>query len=62
MAELQTGKAFTTATWRATLDALHGHAEAMIAGVVIDAIALADVDLALERIEHIEDRGRGFTE
>lgn len=54
MAELQTGKAFTTATWRETLDALHSHVEALIAGAVIDAIVLADIDLALERIEHIE--------
>jgi hypothetical protein len=54
MAELQTGKAFVTATWRETLDALDSHVEAMITGAVIDAIALADIDLALERIEHIE--------
>ncbi len=54
MAELQTGRAFTTATWRETLDALHEHVEGLITAAVIDAIVLADIDLALERIEHIE--------
>lgn len=54
MAELSTGTAFTTATWRQTLDALRGHVEKLIASPVIDAVILADIDLALERIEHIE--------
>ena len=54
MAELQTDKTFTTATWRETLDALHSHIEQLITGASIDALVLADIDLALERIEHIE--------
>lgn len=54
MAELSTGSAFTTATWRQALDALRGHVEKLIAGPAIDAVVLADIDLALERIEHIE--------
>jgi len=54
MAELQTRKPFTTATWRETLDALHGDVEKLITGAAIDAIVLADIDLGLERIEHIE--------
>ena len=54
MAELQMGRAFTTATWRETLDALHGQVETLITAAAIDAIVLADIDLALERIEHIE--------
>ena len=54
MAELQTNKPFTAVPWRETLDALHMHIEKLITGAVIDAIVLADIDLALERIEHIE--------
>jgi hypothetical protein len=54
MAELSTGTAFTTAAWRKALEALHAHVERLIAGPQIDAVILADIDLALERIEHIE--------
>jgi hypothetical protein len=54
MAELSTGTAFTTTPWRATLDALRGHVEKLITGAAIDAVVLADIDLALERIVHIE--------
>jgi len=54
MAELSTGNAFTTATWRQALDALHSYVEKLITGPAIDAMILADIDLALERIEHIE--------
>ena len=55
MAELATGNAFSTkTTWRQALDALRGHVEKLIAGPSHDAVILADVDLELERIEHIE--------
>jgi len=55
MAELATGNAFSTkATWRQALDALRGHIEKLIAGPAHDALILADIDLELERIEHIE--------
>jgi hypothetical protein len=55
MAELATGNAFSTkTTWRQMLDALRGHVEKLIAGPSHDAVILADVDLELERIEHIE--------
>jgi len=54
MAELSTGTAFTTAPWRATLDALRGYVERLITDSTIDAVVLADIDLALERIVHIE--------
>ena len=54
MAELSTGNAFTTATWRQALNALRAHAEKLIGGPSHDAVILADIDLALERIEHIE--------
>lgn len=54
IAELATGTPFTTAPWRAALDALRTHVEGLINGQVIDAVALADIDLALERVEHIE--------
>jgi len=54
IAELSTGTPFTTAPWRAALDALRTHVEGLITGSAIDAVVLADIDLALERVEHIE--------
>jgi hypothetical protein len=54
MAELSTGTTCTATAWRRALDALHGHVEKLIASPHIDAVLLADIDLALERIEHIE--------
>jgi hypothetical protein len=54
VSELSTGTAFTSATWRQALDALRAHVEKLITGPEIDAVVLADIDLALERIEHIE--------
>jgi hypothetical protein len=60
MAELSTGKAFSTGTtWRQALDALRAHVERLITNPVIDAVILADIDLALERIEHIEKTAAG---
>jgi hypothetical protein len=60
MAELATGNAFsTTTTWRQALDALRGHVEKLIAGPSHDAVILADIDLELERIEHIEKTASG---
>jgi hypothetical protein len=55
MAELSTGRPFATAPWRDVLDALHLHVEELLARDAHDAILLADIDLALERIEHIEN-------
>lgn len=55
MAELATGTTFPTkGTWRQALDALRGHVERLIASPSHDALMLADIDLELERIEHIE--------
>ena len=54
MAELATDKPFTKAGWRECLDALLGQVETLIRAPEIDALVLADIDLALERIEHIE--------
>jgi hypothetical protein len=54
MAELSTGMPFTRAPWRDALDALRAHVEGLITGAAIDAVVLADIDLALERFEHIE--------
>jgi hypothetical protein len=54
MAELATGNAFSTKTWRQGLDSLRGHLEKLIASPAHDAVMLADIDLELERIEHIE--------
>jgi hypothetical protein len=54
MAELSTGKSFVKAGWRDVLDALRAHAEDLIAGATHDAGVLADIDLALERIERVE--------
>ncbi len=59
MAELSTGQAFSSTTWRQALDALRGHVEKLIAGETHDAVILADIDLALERIEHIEKTAAG---
>jgi hypothetical protein len=60
MAELSTGNAFSTgATWRQALDALRGYIELLITSSKMDALTLADIDLALERIEHIEKTARG---
>lgn len=54
MAELATDKPFTKAGWRDCLDALLAQVETLIRAPQIDALVLADIDLALERIEHIE--------
>jgi hypothetical protein len=54
MAELSTGNAFITLTWRQAFDALRGHIEKLVAGEAHDALILADIDLGLERIKHIE--------
>jgi hypothetical protein len=59
MAELSTGTAFTTTTWRQALDALRGHIEKLVTGDSHDAVILADIDLGLERIEHIEKTAAG---
>lgn len=59
MAELSTGAAFVTTTWRQALDALRIHVETLVANPAIDALLLADIDLALERIEHIEKTAAG---
>ena len=52
--ELSTGQPFAPAAWRQALDALHMHIETLIGRDAPDAVELADIDLALERIEHIE--------
>jgi len=54
MAELATDKSFAKAGWRECLDALLAHVEKLLRTPTIDAVVLADIDLALERIEHIE--------
>jgi len=54
MAELSTGNAFELTDWRQALNALRGHIERLVAGTMHDAVILADIDLGLERIEHIE--------
>jgi hypothetical protein len=60
MAELATGTPFSTkTTWRQALDALRGHVEKLIAAPAHDAVMLADIDLELERIEHIEKTAAG---
>jgi hypothetical protein len=60
MTELSIGNAFSTgATWRQALDALRGYIEKLITSPAIDALTLADIDLALERIEHIEKTATG---
>jgi hypothetical protein len=41
-------------TWREALDALRRYIEHLITSPQIDALTRADVDLALDRIEHIE--------
>ena len=59
MAELSTGTRFVATTWRQALDALRDHVEALIVIPAIDALVLADIDLALQRIEHIEKTAAG---
>jgi hypothetical protein len=59
MAELSTGTAFTTTTWRQALDALRGYVETLVALPAINALVLADIDLGLQRIEHIEKTAAG---
>jgi hypothetical protein len=54
IAELTTGKASGTATWRQSLDAIRAHLQKRIDADSVDAIDLADIDLILERIDHIE--------
>jgi hypothetical protein len=55
MAELSTGNAFSSGkTWREALDAFRRYIEQLITSPEIDALILADIDLALERIERIE--------
>jgi hypothetical protein len=54
IAELSTGQPFPPAAWRQALDALYTHIHALIGHDAPDALELADIDLALERIEHIE--------
>ena len=55
MAELSTGVVFSTdAPWRLALDALRGYIERLITSPLINALTLADIDLALQRIERIE--------
>ena len=54
MAELSTGGSFAKAKWRDVLDALRGYTERLISDAANDAVVLADIDLALERIERIE--------
>jgi hypothetical protein len=52
--ELSTGQPFTPAAWRQALDAFHEHVQTLIGRDMPDAVELADIDLALERLEHIE--------
>ena len=54
MAELSNGRSFALSTWRGALDCFRSDIEALIAGGVPDAVVLVDIDLALERIEHVE--------
>jgi hypothetical protein len=54
IAELSTGQPFAPAAWRQALDALYTHIQALIGRDAHDAVELADIDLALERVEHIE--------
>jgi secreted protein with Ig-like and vWFA domain len=54
IAELSTGQAVAPPAWRQALDMLSVHIEFLVDRDVHDAVVLADIDLALERIEHIE--------
>lgn len=54
IAELTTGKAAGKATWLESLDAIRIHLLQLVAKASDDAMVLADVDLVLERFDHIE--------
>jgi hypothetical protein len=52
--ELSLGRSFARSTWEETLIALRRHIEQLIVGATNTAPALVDLDLALERFEHLE--------
>ena len=54
IAELTTGTSAGKASWRESLDAIRLHLLKLIAKASDDAMVLADIDLVLERIDHIE--------
>jgi hypothetical protein len=54
MAELSTGQTVAPSAWHQALDMLGIYIELLVDRDVHDAVVLADIDLALERIEHIE--------